>query len=127
MISRLTKTARIAYLSLLGLFFAGIFTQVYLAGLAAVAKKITWTTHIEVGYLVPLPLLLMLIIMFPAKVSRRAKWMTFLLLVVLIVQVLLIWFRTDLPFISALHPVLALVDFLLAWWLGRQVWAQMKI
>jgi len=126
MSARLTKIAQFVYVGLLGLFFVGIFTQIYLAGLAAVPKEITWTTHIEVGFIVPLPLLLMLIFMFPAKIPRRAKWITALLLATYIVQVLLVGIRNSLPYLSGLHPVLALVEFILAWLLLRQVWAQMK-
>jgi hypothetical protein len=57
------------------------------------------------------------------RLPRNMKWMTWLLLAVYVIQAdVIIFMRDSLPFVSAFHPVLALVDFVLAAFLVYQAW-----
>jgi len=66
----------------------------------------------------------MLVSAYLGNLPRKMKWLTWLLFVVYIVQAdVLIFLRGSLPVASAFHPVLALVDVLLAGVLVHQAWA----
>ncbi len=106
------------YLVTVSLFLLGVIVQVYLSGLAAVARTTGWTAHIELGHTLALPLILMLILMYIARLPRAVKGQTWLLFLVYVLQAdVVIIVKRQAPFLAALHPVLALVDFALALWL----------
>jgi len=97
------------------LFLGGVVAQVFLAGLVVVARQTDWELHKGLGHLTGLPLILMVITMYLAKASAQTKRTTWILFVVYILQAdVLIFMRESIPTLSALHPVLALIDF----WLG---------
>ena len=103
------------YIASAGLFLAGVLVQVFLAGLVVVARQAGWDNHIDLGHGLGLPLILMLIAMFPARFPARGRWLTALLFGVYFVQAdVVIFMRDSAPYAAALHPVLALFDFLLA-------------
>jgi hypothetical protein len=63
----------------------------------------------------------MLIAMFPARVPANGRWLTALLFGVYFLQAdVVIFMRETAPYAAALHPVLALFDFLLAQHLVRR-------
>jgi Family of unknown function (DUF6220) len=116
----LTKIFRWVYTLSASLFFVGVLVQVFLAGLAVVARRAGWSNHIDLGHGLGIPLLLMLFVMFPARLPSNVKWLSALLFGVYFVQAdVVIFMRDSLPYVSALHPVLALFDFLLAQHLVR--------
>jgi pimeloyl-ACP methyl ester carboxylesterase len=118
--TRITKIFRWIYAVMVLLFLAGVLVQVFLAGLAVVARRAGWDNHIVMGHSLGGPLVLMLLVMFPAKLPSNLKWLTALLFGVYFVQAdVVIFLRNSLPYVSALHPVLALFDFLLAQHLVR--------
>lgn len=103
------------------LFVIGVMVQVFLAGMVVVARVATWENHISVGHGLALPLLLMLISMYVARMPRSVKRMTWVLFGVYVFQADFVIFLCDsVPFASALHPDLALVDFALGWSLARR-------
>jgi len=112
----LTKVFRYLALILSWVFLAGVVYQTYTAGLAAVAEVSSWGTHVNFGFLLVLAALLQLLLVRPARLPRPAGWVSLGLFGTIVVQVILISVR-DLA-VSALHPVLALVVFLMAWWLA---------
>ncbi len=106
------------YLFTLSLFLLGVVVQVYLSGLAAVARTMSWTAHVELGHTLGLPLILALILMYIARLPRAIKILTWLLFLVYVIQAdVLIFMKREAPLVAAMHPVLALVDFALALWL----------
>ncbi len=112
---RISKISRWAYGLSAALFLAGVVAQVFLAGLAVVARRGGWSAHVDLGHSLGLPLILMLLTMVPAGLPAGARWMTAALFVVYAVQAnALVILRNSLPALAALHPVLALADFLLA-------------
>ncbi len=121
--SKLAQGARIGYTLLAWLFVAGVLYQVYLAGLNVVAGRPGWRTHVELGHGLGLPLLAMLLLVYLGRMPRRVKWLTWLLFGVYVIQAdVVIFMRSMAPGLSATHPVLALIDFALAWWLGIRAW-----
>lgn len=97
------------------LFLAGVVIQVFLAGLVVVARQTDWQAHIGLGHMISVFLLLMLITMYTGKADRQVKRTTWILFIVYILQAdVLIFMRESVPFASAFHPVLALIDFWLA-------------
>ena len=108
-------------------FLAGVVAQVFLAGLAVVARTSGWDLHVVLGHGLGLFLLLMLISMFPARLPVPVRWLSFLLFAVYFVQAdVVIFMRDSAPYLAALHPVFALVDFLLALHVFRAVLRELK-
>jgi Family of unknown function (DUF6220) len=120
----ITSIGKYLYLIFSWLFVAGVIYQVYLTGLAVVAQKQGWSPHIAMGHTLGLPLLLMIITMLVGRLPRSIKVYTLLLFLIYVLQAdILIFMRRSLPFVSALHPVLALADFALGLWLALQALA----
>lgn len=115
------KTARSIYFIFSLLFVVGVIVQVFFAGLVVVAMKGSWNSHITLGHALGGPLLIMLILLYFARMPKKIKWMTWALFGVYFLQAdIVIFLRFDAPVVSALHPVLALVDFALGLSLARQ-------
>lgn len=114
------RASRIAYMIFAWLFVIGVLVQVFFAGMAVVAARMSWENHVGLGHFLALPLLVMLVSMYPGRLPGRMKRLTWLLFGVYILQAdVLIFLRATVPVLSAFHPVMALVDFalgaLLAW------------
>ncbi len=96
------------------LFVVGVTVQVFFAGMTVVAGQWGWANHVNLGHSLALPLLIMAVTAFTGKFPQSMKRLTLLLLGVYILQAdVLIFMRASAPVLSALHPVLALVDFAL--------------
>ena len=115
------KTSRRIYLVFAWLFVIGVVVQVFFAGMTVVAGRWPWANHVSLGHTLALPLLVMLITMYVGKLPGQMKRLTWLLFAVYVVQAdVLIFMRASAPVLSALHPVLALIDFALGFALARQ-------
>ena len=69
----------------------------------------------------------MLISAYLGHLPRQMKWLTWSLFLVYIIQAdVLIFMRSSLPVASAFHPVLALVDCVLAVILVYQAWGLVR-
>ena len=119
----MTKISRIVYLAASSLFLIGVTLQIFLAGMVVVALQMGWGNHRDLGHTLGLPLLVMLVTVYLGRLPSKMIWLTWLLLGVYIIQSdVIIFMRASLPAVSALHPVLALVDFGLAAFLVYQAW-----
>lgn len=119
----MVKVSRYIYWTVTWLFLLGVMAQVLLAGMAVVARLTGWTNHGNLGHALALPLILMLVSAYPGRLPGKEKRLTWLLFVVYIIQAdVIIFLRQDAPLVSAFHPVLALVDFGLAFALARRAW-----
>ena len=118
------RLSRTIYAVAAWLFVAGVATQVFFAGMAAVARQWSWENHTGFGHLLAAPLLVMLVTVYLGRLPGRMKRLTWLLFGVYILQAdVLIFMRASAPMLSALHPVLALLDFALGFALARQATA----
>lgn len=110
------------YLALVWLYLAAIVVQVFLAGAALFYPGRDFELHRNLGWLLHLVPVLLLIAALAGRGGRELVWWTVALLVVQGIQPLLPGVRTDLPWLAALHPVLALVIFWLALTIGLRAW-----
>jgi hypothetical protein len=115
------QSLRYLFVAVAILFVAGIAYQVFLAGMAVFGAG-AWSSHIDFGYLVTIVPVLLILTAWLAKAGRRTVWLSVVTLVVAQVQTILPWFREDVPWISALHPVNAMVIFGLGIVLARRAW-----
>jgi uncharacterized membrane protein len=123
----MVKISRIVYLGTSALFLIGVAFQVFLAGMVVVALQMGWGNHRDLGHALALPLLIMLVSAYLGRLPRKMKWFTWTLLLVYVIQAdVLIFMRTSAPVASAFHPVLALVDVLLAVMLVYQAWGLVR-
>ena len=91
--------------------------------MTVVAGEISWESHIGLGHMLAFPLLILLISMYISRIPRYMKRLTWVLFGVYVLQAdIVIFLREQLPLVSALHPVLALVDFALALSLAELAW-----
>jgi hypothetical protein len=123
----MTKNVNLIFRILTWVFLAGVVAQVLLAGLVVVARWTDWQTHIGLGHTLGLPLLFMLITVYVGKADRQVKRTMWILFAVWFLQAeVLIFLRFQDPpllYLSALHPVLALIDF----WLGMRLLSLTKV
>jgi hypothetical protein len=89
------------------LVLAALVLQFYLAG-AALFGAITFQSHRALGNLLGVAVVLLLITALVARHSRRLVGLTMLLASLTLVQVLLPSLRTELPWVAALHVVVAM-------------------
>jgi hypothetical protein len=121
------KISRIVYFVAAWLFVTGVVTQVFFAGMAVVAARMSWENHVGLGHFLAGPLLIMLVTMYLGRLPGRMKRLTWLLFLVYVLQAdVLIFMRASVPVLSAFHPVLALVDFALGLVLARQATALVR-
>ena len=71
----------------------------------------TRESHIEFGYTLTLVPIVLVLLALLARPGRRIVGLTVLLLASTWLQPILAWFREDMPFIAALHPVNAMLLF----------------
>jgi hypothetical protein len=86
---------------------AGLLLQFYLAGMALFGAA-SFEFHRTLGYLLAIPILLILVLALAGGLGRRLIGLSALLVVLTIVQIMLPSFRSVVPLISALHVINAL-------------------
>jgi hypothetical protein len=117
------RVSRYVYWFTALLFVVGVIAQVFLAGMVVVSYRMGWDNHVGLGHLLAFPLVIMLLTQYLGQLPRRLKWLTWLLVLVYVLQAdVIIFMRTTAPVVAALHPVLALVDFALGLTLVRSAW-----
>ena len=117
----MTNSSRVIYTISTWVFLFGVTIQVFLAGLIVVASRSDWAKHAAFGQWLGLPILLMLITAYLGHLPVSMKYLTWALAGVYVIQVALIAIvRQAAPTLAAVHPVLALVDFILGFLLARR-------
>jgi hypothetical protein len=101
---------RYLFVVLAVLFVVGVAYQVFLAGMAVFGAG-QWSNHVDFGYLVTGIPVLLIVAALLARAGRATVWLTIGTLIVAQVQTILPWFKEVLPWVSALHPVNAMVIF----------------
>ena len=120
----MTGSIRWVHAAVAWLFLASLVVQVFLAGLGIFGDPATLATHREFGYtVVGLAVLALVIVTAVARPARRDVWLTLAILVLYVVQTVLPTMRSTLPAVAALHPVNALILFLLATVVARRATA----
>lgn len=107
------------------IFVVAIVVQVFLAGLAIanLGGSGNFSTHIEFGYTwMGLAALALLVTVFLARRPRRDVGIVVAIIVLYVIQTLLPNFKSSSAAIAALHPVNALLLFVVAVWYARRLW-----
>jgi hypothetical protein len=120
------RYVRFVYVGLAWLFVAAIVIQVFLIGLGLFGDPEYRKTHAGVGLLLFVPALALLIFAIVARPGRRSVGLVVLLFVLYIVQASLPSAQNDYPAIAALHPVNAMLMFLLAVSIARAATALVR-
>src|SRR5262249_27594159 len=106
------------YRGLAWLTMAGFVVQFYLIGVALFGVT-TVEMHRRFGYLLAIPVVLILILALAGRLGGRPIALSTLLLVLFIVQAVLPSLRGSVPWLAALHPLNALALMGVAAALGR--------
>jgi len=102
-------------------FVGAVLVQVFLAGLAIFGATAGFGLHIDFGYTVMgLITLGVLLTALAGRLPRREIGLSFLLLVLYVVQTALPLARASAPVLAALHPVNAIVLFALGSIIARR-------
>ena len=107
------------------IFVLAILVQVFLAGLAIanLGGSGNFSTHIEFGYTwMGLAALALLVTVFLARRPRRDVGIVVAIIVLYVIQTLLPAFKSSSPAMAALHPVNALLLFVVALLYARRLW-----
>jgi hypothetical protein len=105
----MTRAARYAYLVLAWAFVVGLAVQVFFAGLGIFAGGTKFETHVNFGYLLHLPPILVLVAAALSRAgSRHWQWALGLVAAVFVIP-FFVYLRSSSPELAALHPVAAVV------------------
>lgn len=109
------KLARMLYLIFAWLFPLAILIQVLFVGLSLFTGQPFWDIHMSFGHMLALFPLLMVILMYLARLPRSAAVLTWIMFGTYLVQAeVFAAIRESFPGVAAFHPALALVLFSLA-------------
>lgn len=106
------------------LFVASIVVQVFLIGAAIqeLGGSNDFSAHAGFGYLIGFIALVLVVTAVLARAGRNAIALSLGLLVLYVIQTVLPGFKASMPWVSALHPVNALVMFAVSIWYARRAW-----
>jgi hypothetical protein len=116
----MNQRARTAYRVATGVFLVGVLGQVFLAGLGIFAHPANFVTHILMGAALHGLATLMWIMAAYTRQPLETTRLNGILFGVLTLQGLLPRLRVAIPALAALHPVNALVIFMIALILARR-------
>ncbi|WP_276355723.1 DUF6220 domain-containing protein [Cohnella caldifontis] len=103
--------ARIVFKLLARIFAVFILIQVFLAGLALFWNSDQWASHAMFSRFLIIPPILMLVASFFARLPVSFRLSSAGLIVLLILMGVFAKLPSDIGYLSALHPVLALMMF----------------
>ncbi|HEX7057075.1 MAG TPA: DUF6220 domain-containing protein [Bacilli bacterium] len=105
------KTVRIIFCVLAILFGICVLIQVFLAGLAIFYGPDNWSRHTSFIHLFEYLPILMFILSFFGRIKGAARWLSFGLILLIMVQYATVKGLPEVGYLAALHPVVALLIF----------------
>ncbi|MBS4196715.1 DUF6220 domain-containing protein [Lederbergia citri] len=124
-----TKKGRVIrgiFTALSVLFFIAIVCQVFIAGVALFADSSQWAVHKSfVVYFEFIPIV-MLVLAFFGGIPKKLRWHSLALYLMVALQYMTVGLTGKFPYISALHPVIAMLLFWLSIVVLRSSLALMK-
>ena len=115
----MTRGARYLYAGLAWAFVAGVVVQVFFIGLGLFAGSENVELHATLGWILHLVPILILVVAAVARAGRRQILLAAALAVTVFIVPILVTLRADMPVLAALHPVGALLAFVLAIMVAR--------
>ncbi|GHO49290.1 DUF6220 domain-containing protein [Ktedonospora formicarum] len=112
----ITRTLRVLYIIAAWLFALGVLIQTYLAGMGIFVNASWLKEHSGLGWSLAELSILSLILLFPCRFPRKIILLHLLLILDIIFQVGLVSFfhGFNLPLLTALHPMNAVLLFVIA-------------
>jgi hypothetical protein len=117
------SVARTIHLIVACLFVAGLFVQVFLAGLGVFSSTSGFTTHVGVGYSLSLLPIILVVVGLVGGLGRRLALLAVLEFALFVLQSVFVAMRTSAPAVAALHPVNGFLILLIALLIVRESWA----
>jgi hypothetical protein len=114
--------ARTVFLGLAVVLTAGLFVQVFLAGLGVFAGGTNFAVHRDTGYGLTLIPVLMVVVGLVGRVGRTMVLAAFGVFAQFILQSVFVAFRSTTPAVAALHPVNGFLMLLVTLWIVREAW-----
>jgi hypothetical protein len=118
---------RTVFLAISVLLVAGLFVQVFLAGLGVFDSAARFATHRDFGYTLELLAMALIVVGLLGRVPRRQVGLSVVILLLFFLQSIFVVLRSDQPMIAALHPVNGFVILLLSIVLAREAWLSRKV
>ncbi|WP_240345836.1 DUF6220 domain-containing protein [Parageobacillus toebii] len=110
------RVSRFIFTGLAWGLVACVVIQTFLAGMAIFSNSMYWTKHIVFVHLFEIIPILMLIFAFTGQLPKTLRWQSAGLLGLIFAQ----YFTANMKMIVALHPVIALVIFLVSWIVAKR-------
>jgi len=108
------RIIRVIFAALSVLFFIAIVFQVFLAGVALFANSSQWAVHKSfVVYFEFIPIV-MLVLAFFGGIPKKLRWHSLALYLMVAFQYMTIGLSGKFPYVTALHPVIAMLLFWLS-------------
>ena len=120
------KSARYLYFVIASLFLIAILSQVYFVGLTLIGGQPSMDNHIRIGQFLGIPTLLMILLAYLGRMSTSMKRLSWLSFIIFTTMVLILFLRNSVPFVAALHPILALILFAVTVWLEIGAWQALR-
>jgi hypothetical protein len=118
------RVIRYIFAVLASIFAVFVILQVFFAGLAIFVDASNWVLHTNlVRFFALLPVVLT-VLAFAGRLPRAARWQSFGLFLMIVIQFLTAGMAAAIPYLSALHPVVALGLFWTSYALAKQSWRQ---
>lgn len=102
---------RAVFFLLMALFVLCLTVQIFLAGLAVFYEPAYWANHNAFVQLFELIPFLMLILALVGRLPRKLIWQSVALLLFIFFMYVTANFGAQLPYVAALHPVLAMMMY----------------
>jgi hypothetical protein len=118
---------RTVFLAISVLLVAGLFGQVFLAGLGVFESPARFASHRDFGYTLELLAMILIVVGLLGRVPRRQVGLAVVILLLFLLQSMFVVLRTDQPMIAALHPVNGFVILLLSIVLAREAWLARQV
>jgi hypothetical protein len=118
--------ARTIFIGVAWLLVAGLFVQVFLAGLGVFDSTTGFETHRDLGFALGILPIVMLVAGLAGGLGRRLVGIAALILGLFLLQSVLVGVRTQAPAVAALHPVNGFLILLLSIVVARGALAQRR-
>lgn len=117
------QIGRVSFFILANIFTICILIQIYFAGIAIFEYPVDWSKHMTFVHLFGFNLpILMLIFAIVGSLPRWAYWQMFGVFLTIYLMYFTANFRTVVPWVGAIHPVVAMLLFALSVLLLLKSW-----
>ncbi|SFI72724.1 hypothetical protein SAMN02799624_01904 [Paenibacillus sp. UNC496MF] len=108
------RYARLAVFLLAALFALCVVVQTYLAGMAVLVDAEHWKAHTSFVHVFEFVPAAAFVLTFFGRVGGAVRWCSLVLFALVMLQYMTAHIGADAPYVSALHPVIAVAMFWLA-------------